>query len=180
MNKLILPSLICLLTMVASVNAQEQKEPPASPRQVVKQDFAFSSVEVSYSRPAMRGRTIMGELVPYDAVWRTGANAATTVTFSQDVTFGGQPVAAGKYGLLTIPGASSWTVILTSDLEVTSPDAYKQENDVVRVEATPEELPFAVESFLISFDEVLAGSMTMVLAWENTVVPVAITTAAAE
>lgn len=174
MKKLFLSLLAC--AMITGAYAQQLSMPASSPLQTVKQDFGLSSVELSYSRPAMKGRTIMGDLVPYDKVWRTGANAATTITFGDDVTFGGKAVKAGKYGLLTIPGESAWAVILTSDLDVTSPSAYKPENDVVRVKVQPEKLPFTVESFLISFEEVLPASMTLMLVWEKTAVPVKIET----
>ncbi|ASZ12808.1 DUF2911 domain-containing protein [Chitinophaga pendula] len=154
--------------------AQGLKTPAPSPAQTIKQDFALSSVEVSYSRPAIKGRTVMGDLVPYGKVWRTGANNATTITFGEDVIFGGTPVKAGKYGLLTIPGQREWTVILSKSLDVTSPSAYKQENDVVRVKVAPVEMPFAVESFMINFDEISADKMTMMLLWDRILVPVEI------
>lgn len=164
-----------LMCFAQGAFAQNVKMPAPSPSQTVKQDFALSYVEVNYSRPAVKGRTIMGDLVPYGKVWRTGANGATTITFGEDVKFGGADVKAGKYGLLTIPGQSEWTVILTKDLNVTSPAAYKPENDVVKVKVAPMEMPFTVESFLISFDEVMPSSMNMLLIWDKTAVPVAIT-----
>ncbi|MGN6438532.1 MAG: DUF2911 domain-containing protein [Agriterribacter sp.] len=156
--------------------AQQLKTPAPSPLQVVTQDFGLASVEVSYSRPAMKGRTIFGDLVPYGKVWRTGANGATTITFGDDVTFGGKKVPAGKYGLLTIPEASRWTVILTKQLNVTSPSAYKQDQDVVRITANTEDLPFSLESFMISFDKVLPSSMDLLIGWDKTIVIVPITT----
>ncbi|SFD53094.1 Protein of unknown function [Chitinophaga sp. CF118] len=155
--------------------AQGVKMPAPSPGQTIKQDFALSSVEVNYSRPAKKGRTIMGDLVPYGKVWRTGANGATTITFGEDISFGGKPVKAGKYGLLTIPGASEWTIILTTSLDVTSPAAYKPENDVVQVKVKSEKLPFAVENFMISFENITSSSMVMDLIWDETIVPVTIT-----
>ncbi|WP_213086924.1 DUF2911 domain-containing protein [Chitinophaga agrisoli] len=167
---------LAFMCATQGVNAQGLKLPAPSPGATIKQDFALSSVEVNYSRPAVKGRNIMGDLVPYGKVWRTGANGATTITFGEDVKFGGTPVKAGKYGLLTIPAQSEWTVILTKDLNVTSPAAYKPENDVVRVKASAmSDLPFSVESFMISFDQVLPTSMTMMLIWDKTVVPVEIT-----
>lgn len=164
-----------LLCFTQSAFAQNVKMPAPSPTQTVKQDFALSSVEVSYSRPAMKGRTIMGDLVPYGKVWRTGANSATTITFGEDVKFGDAPVKAGKYGLLSIPGQAEWTLILTKDLNITSPSAYKQENDVARVKVPAQEMPFSVESFMITFDNVMPSSMNMLLIWDKTAVPVAIT-----
>src|SRR5581483_3064143 len=113
--------------------AQSIKTPPPSPPQFVRQDFGLSNIELSYSRPGVKGRTIFGDLVPYGKVWRTGANQATTLTFGDDVTIGDTKVPAGKYGLLTIPGADEWTIIITRQLDVTQPAAYKQDQDVVRV-----------------------------------------------
>jgi hypothetical protein len=164
-----------LLFMAQGSFAQSLKLPAPSPGQTVKQDFALSSVEVTYSRPGVKGRTIMGDLVPYGKVWRTGANSATTITFGEDVKFGGKDVKAGKYGLLTIPGQSEWTVILTKDLNVTSPAAYKPENDVVRITVQSSDMPLSVESFMITFDDVKSTSMTMLLLWDRTAVPVEIT-----
>ena len=117
----------------------------------------------------------MGDLVPYGKVWRTGANSATTITFGEDVKFGDVAVKAGKYGLLTIPGAQSWTIILTSSLDVTSPAAYKAENDIARVKVKPVALPFSQESFTIEFEKVRANSVVLALSWDKTKVPVVIT-----
>ncbi len=157
-------------------DAQQLKTPAASPLQTLKQEFGLSSVELSYSRPAVKSRTIFGDLVPYGKVWRTGANAATTITFGDAVNFGGKDVPAGKYGLLTIPNAYEWTVILTKQLDVTSPAAYKQDQDVARIKVTPTDIPFALESFLITFDNILASSMNMIIGWDRTAVIIPITT----
>lgn len=160
------------LLLSAQLSFAQVKMPAPSPAQTIRQDFALSFVEVNYSRPAIKGRTIMGDLVPYGKVWRTGANSATTITFGEDVTFGGTAVKAGKYGLLTIPGQSEWTVILTKSLDVTSPAAYKPENDVARVKVTPAQLPFEVENFMITFDDVQNGEANLLLIWEKTMVTV--------
>jgi hypothetical protein len=166
----------CTALLCAQLSfAQGLKVPAPSPSQTVKQDFALSSVEVNYSRPAVKGRTVMGDLVPYGKVWRTGANGATTITFGEDVKFGGQPVKAGKYGLLSIPGEREWTIILTSSLDVTSPAAYKPENDVVKVKAEPQSMPYSIENFTLFFDNVTASSMTLEIVWDKTAVPVQIT-----
>jgi hypothetical protein len=154
--------------------AQELQTPAPSPTTTVKQDFALSSVEVNYSRPAVRGRKIFGDLVPYGKVWRTGANSATTITFGEEVTFGDKKVPAGKYGLLTIPGTSEWTIILSKQLDVTSPAAYKQDQDVARITVQSGSLPFSIENFLIVFDNITPGSMQMNLVWENTGVSIPI------
>ncbi len=144
------------------------KTPAPSPTQTVKQDFALSSVELSYSRPAMKGRTIYGDLVPFDKVWRTGANQATTLTFGEDVMIGGTKVAAGKYGLLTIPGKKEWTIIISKQTNVTSPSAYKEDMDVVRVMAAPEKMSDKIETFTIEFANITANKCDIEIKWDNT------------
>lgn len=161
--------------MLISAEAQ-LKTPAPSPGQTVKQDFALSSIELSYSRPGMKGRKIYGDLVPFGKVWRTGANQATTLTFGEDVTIGGKKVAAGKYGLLSIPDKNNWTFIITKQTDVTSPAAYKQDMDVVRVEAKPTRTDSPTENFTIQFANVKASTCDLVLLWENTAVALPIST----
>lgn len=156
--------------------AQSLTTPQPSPTQTVKQNFSTGSIELSYSRPAKKGRTIFGDLVPYGAVWRTGANGATTLTFTDDVTIGGKEIKAGKYGLLSIPNADKWTLIITKDVNITSPADYKQENDVARVEATATALPFSIENFTINFADISGGKVTVELMWDKTYVSFPITT----
>ncbi|MBL7700740.1 MAG: DUF2911 domain-containing protein [Ferruginibacter sp.] len=162
--------------LLSLANAQTLTTPQPSPTQTVKQNFALGSIELSYSRPAKKGRKIMGDLVPFGKVWRTGANAATTLTFSDDVTIGGTEVKAGKYGLLTIPDAGKWTIIISKDVTVNSPSAYKQENDVVRVQADVVKTPFTVENFTINFADITGSSCNVEMMWENTYVQFAVTT----
>ena len=154
--------------------AQPLKMPSPSTTQSIKQEFALTTVELSYSRPNMKGRKIFGDLVPYNAVWRTGANSATTISFADEVIIGDKKVPAGKYGLLTMPGATEWTVIITKQLDVTSPAAYKADQDVVRVTAKVDALPFSMETFTITFDNVTATTMDLWIAWEKTAVSVPI------
>jgi Protein of unknown function (DUF2911) len=164
-----------LLMGTAALNAQQLTTPQPSPTQVIKQNFGVGSVELNYSRPAKKGRKVMGDLVPFGKVWRTGANSATTLTFSDDVTIGGTAVKAGKYGLLTMPNADKWTIIITKDVNVSSPAAYKQENDVVRVDAPVIKLPFPVENFTINFADLTGSSCNIQMMWENTFVQFAVT-----
>ena len=158
------------ILFVFNAAAKGLRTPPPSTAQTVKQEFALSTVELSYSRPTMKNRKIFGDLVPYGKVWRTGANAATTITFGEEVQFGGKKVPAGKYGLVTIPGEQEWTVILTKQLDVTSPAAYKQDQDVVRLTASAENLPVSVETFMITFDNATNTSIALMMIWENTLV----------
>src|SRR6187549_3075220 len=108
------------------------KMPAPSPVQTVKQDFAIGSIELTYSRPAAKGRKIFGDLVPYGKLWRTGANAATKIVFSEPVDFGGKKVDTGTYVLYTIPGEDNWEVILNKGLTNWGIDGYKENQDVIR------------------------------------------------
>jgi hypothetical protein len=168
MKKIVIALLF--VSFLVQTEAQTLKVPSASTSQLVKQEFGLGSIELNYARPNTKGRTIFGDLVPYGAVWRTGANTATTLTFSDEVVIGGKKVPAGKYGLLTIPGASSWTIIISKQTDVTSPSAYKQDMDVVRLEATPMALPFPIETFMIHFERVTSNELDIMLIWEQTAV----------
>lgn len=156
-------------------NAQ-LRTPAPSPAQTIKQDFGLSSVEVSYSRPGLKGRKLYTDLAPAGKVWRTGANQATILTFGEDVTIGGKKITAGKYGLLTIPDKKNWTLILTKQLDVTSPAAYKQDQDVVRVEAKTMDLDDKVETFTMQFANIKPTSCELHLMWDNSAVALPITT----
>ena len=163
-------SALVLCAGLATAEAQTVKTPSASTSQTVKQEFALTSIELNYSRPNKKGRTIFGDLVPYGAVWRTGANGATTVQFADEVIIDGKKVPAGRYGLVTIPNAGEWTVILTKQLDVMGAAAYKQDQDVVRFRAIPQDLPFPIETFTIMFNNVGSTSVDLVMLWDMTAV----------
>jgi len=168
MRKFILSAIV--FTIACSVNSQSIKMPAPSPPQTIKQDFGISSIELSYSRPGVKGRKVFGDLVPYGAVWRTGANSATTIDFADDVTIGTTKVPAGKYGLLTIPDKDSWTIIITKQTEVTNPVDYKPESDVVRVTAKPMTMKDKMETFTMQFANVKSSTCELQIMWENTAV----------
>ena len=174
--KHVLPLFALIVLCSLHTKAQQIKTPAPSPPQYIKQDFGLSSIELSYSRPGVKGRTIFGDLVPYGKVWRTGANQATTLTFGDDVLIGGAKIPAGKYGLLTIPGPDEWTIIITHQLDVTNPAAYKQDQDVVRVTVQPQQLPFSLESFTILFQDLTSSSCHLDLLWDKTLVSLPIQT----
>jgi len=156
--------------------AQSLVTPQPSTPQTIKQNFGLSTIELSYSRPNAKGRVIFGDLVPFGNVWRTGANSATTLTFGEDVTIGDKKIAAGKYGLLSIPSKNSWILIITKQLDVTSPSAYKAESDLVRVNVNPVAMANKVETFSMQFTNVKSGSCELNLQWENTSVSLPIST----
>lgn len=169
-----------LLTAIAActllMTEAQLKTPAPSPTQTIKQDFGLSSIELSYSRPGMKGRKIFGDLVPWGKVWRTGANSATTLTFGDDVMIGGKKIPAGKYGLLTVPEKKEWTIIITKQLDVTSPAAYKEDQDVVRVMIEPMKMKDDVETFTMQFANIKPSSCELHLMWEGTAVAIPITT----
>ena len=164
--------ILTVLAIAAGTTAftQTLTTPQPSTTQTIKQNFGLSSIELSYSRPNVKGRKAMGELVPYGKVWRTGANQATTLTFGEEVTIGGKKIAAGKYGLLSIPGNDNWVLIITKQLDVTSPAAYKEESDVVRVNAKPVMLKDKVETFTMQFANIKLSTCDLNIMWENTAV----------
>jgi hypothetical protein len=179
LNYIYMKRLLLLLTAVATLSfaaAQNLTTPQPSPTQTVKQNFGVGAIDLSYSRPGKKDRKIMGDLVPFGKVWRTGANSATTLTFSEDVTIGGKEVKAGKYGLLTIPDEKKWTIIITKDLTVNQPSLYKPENDVVRVDAEVINTPFTIENFTIDFANITGNSCMIELMWENTYVQFPVST----
>ncbi len=156
--------------------AQQINIPSPSPPQKVTQEFGLSSIELSYSRPGVKSRKVFGDLVPYGKVWRTGANQATTLTFGDSVIIGGTQIPPGKYGLLTIPGSDEWTIIITKQLDVTNPSAYKADQDIVRVQVRRQEFPFPVETFTILFSDITPTSCGLAIIWDKTLVALPIKT----
>ncbi len=132
-------------------------------------------VRVIYSRPQKNEREVFGKLVPFDKVWRTGANEATEIKFYQDVMLAGKKVKAGSYSLFTIPGAKEWTIILNSDLDYWGAYSYNEKHDVLRVKAPATELATPVENFTIQFEKKGEKEGVMKFAWDKTLVDVPFT-----
>lgn len=172
---------LLLLVVFAAVEAQIQT-PAASPAASVSTTVGLTDVKINYSRPKMKGRKIFGEgadfLVPYGQLWRTGANAGTVITFSDDVTVGDKNLKKGDYLLLTIPGASEWTVILYSDPSMGgNTAAYDQSKDAVRLTAKSAKLTDRVETFTVNITDISDDNTkaNIEVAWENTSVKFGIT-----
>ena len=155
------------LFLSMSAMAQTIKTPAPSPTQTIKQDFALSSIEVVYSRPSAKGRTIFGDLVPYGKMWRTGANGATKVTFGEDVKVGGVAVKAGTYALYSIPSKDEWEIIINKGANNGGLNGYKAEDDVARFKVKPSTLPFNVETFTIMLTDQTASSLKLFVIWGN-------------
>ena len=163
---------ICTTGLIAQTAAPKIDFPAPSPAASVKQRVGLTDIEVKYSRPGVKGRTIFGGLERYDRVWRTGANTATKISFSTDVKLNGTAIPAGTYELFTIPGKTEWTVIIHKDMSEWGAYSYDAKNDVARIKATPVTLPSLVETFEISFNDLRDESATLNLTWEKTRVPV--------
>lgn len=160
-------------TPATSVQAQERASENIrrSPNAVVGQTIGTTQVTITYGRPSVRERDLFGTLVPFDAVWRTGADEATTITFTRDVRVEGESVAAGTYGLFTIPRESgAWTVILNQTANQWGAYRYDSSLDVLRVDVTPEKGPH-MEQMIFLFETVEGPSGKAVLHWKDVRLP---------
>jgi hypothetical protein len=176
---LCLTALLALLIPAGASAQQQLKLPRPSPKASVQQTVGLTDVTINYCRPGVKGRTIWGDLVPYDKVWRTGANEATTIQISQDVKVNGKPLPAGLYSLHTIPGKSAWTVIFNKKAEQWGSYDYDEKDDALRIQVTPAQGP-AQEYMSFSFPEVTPDGATVELAWEKLRVPFKIEVATKE
>jgi hypothetical protein len=158
-----------------AVAAQTVIETPApSPKARIEQRVGITDVSIDYSSPGVKGRKIWGDVVPYDKVWRAGANAPTKLTVSRDFAFGGTQVKAGSYSVFVTPGKKTWTVALNTDLNATQ-DSHDDKNDVARVAVTPAALPALRERLIYLFSDTQDDRTNLDLEWERVRIRVAIT-----
>lgn len=170
-------TLICSLLFVAvsGLKAQTIKTPAPSPLQTLKQAFALSEITIEYSRPSAKGRAVFGDLVPFDKIWRTGANQATKITFGEEVKIGGSTLAAGTYALYSMPGKTSWNIMLYKDLKLGGDVAnYKKEDEVLNITVPSKRMADTLETFTINIDNITANKANVVISWENTKVSFAV------
>lgn len=172
MKKLLFP--LIAVSCFSVVSTAQVKMPAPSPTQTVKQEFAIGSIELTYSRPAAKGRKIFGDLVPFNKIWRTGANAATRLVLTEPLEIGGKHVDSGTYVLYTIPGIDSWDIILNKGLKNWGTDGYKESEDVVKFRVEPMKMKDKVESFTMQFVDVKPESCELQIMWEKTVVSISI------
>lgn len=170
---LLLAGICCMQLAHAQIDM-----PQASPKATLQTRVGLTDVEVVYSRPGLKGRdkTIFGDLIPFGKIWRTGANESTKITFAEEVTVNGEPLAAGTYALYTIPGENEWTVIFHNNLELWGEMGYKEEEDALRVTVKPTSIPYPQETFTIDFSSYTNNSAALTILWDNTVVSVPIET----
>ncbi|MFZ1137388.1 MAG: DUF2911 domain-containing protein [Candidatus Korobacteraceae bacterium] len=171
-------SMLLVVFMIAilasSISAQEQQKPPASPPGTASVTFADGkTVTITYSRPSMRGRKIFGGLVPYGQVWRTGANAATSLKTDVNLTIGGASVPAGSYTLYSIPNENGWKLIINKQTGQWGTD-YEEKDDLARVVMKVANNASPTEQFTISLDKSGASGATLKLGWAGTTASVLI------
>ncbi len=166
-------TLFALAVFTSFLGMSQMETPAPSPSATFKQMVGLTEVTLNYSRPSMRGRTIFGNLVPYGKLWRTGANANTTVSFEDDVAIGGQTLAAGTYAIFTKPGKEAWEVYFYTDTQNWGmPQNWEEAKIAARVTAPVSELNSTIETFTITVDNIDNNGATLGIWWENTYVPV--------
>ena len=178
MKKVLIINMLCLLA--TSIFAQEpaKKSLPKSYEAAFTQQFGDSEIQVAYARPLARGRKIFGALIPFDSLWRTGANDCTTLKFKEEVIVGDKKIGAGKYSLFTIPSANEWTIILNSETTMHGTSGYDAQKDVHRFKVKSEKTERFYENFTIEINDInVKGEASLNLIWENTMVKIPLKTA---
>lgn len=168
-------SLLLAVLATAAIEAQAQlKLPRPSPKATVVQTVGTTDVTIIYGRPSVKDRTIYGDLVPYDQVWRTGANEATIISFSDAVKINDQPLATGRYSLHTLPGKEEWTIIFNRVADQWGSYSYDVKQDALRVRVRPETAP-KMEQLTIAFPVVNYDSAQVAIHWDTLRVPFTVT-----
>jgi len=167
-------SLLFIAVSATTSWGQELKLPALSPTAKISQEFSTSNIEISYSRPSMRGRKVFGDLVAYGNVWRTGANSATKIKIGEDLEIGGQLIKAGEYALYTIPGKEEWEVILNKGVGNWGSAGYNTADDVARFKVKAKMMEKNVQTFTMDITNITLNSCKLELTWEKTriVIPI--------
>lgn len=162
---------ILILLFAGSLQAQNnEKKIRVSPKAEVKQIVGLTDITISYSRPGVKKRTIWGQLVPYDKVWRAGADEATKFTFSTDVIIEGKKLSKGSYSFFTIPSKNEWTIIFNKVADQWGAFEYNEEEDALRVKVKPKENEYR-EWLTYSFTKTGDKSAVVTLEWEKLKIP---------
>lgn len=164
--------MLCACCFTLNSYAQEPRIPEASSTQTLIQDFGLGKITVTYSRPNVKGRKIFGGINPYGQVWRTGANSATTLTFTENVIIEGNKVPAGTYALFSIPGEKEWTIILNKNAKQWGAYGYKQEDDLLRFKVKSRQVDEKRETFTMQFANSTVKSTDLYIVWDHTAVPI--------
>jgi hypothetical protein len=161
-----------LAMMIANYVTEAQiKTPQQSPKSTLTQVVGLTDVEIVYSRPSARGRAIMGDLIPFGKLWRTGANENTTISFSDDVVIDGKKLAKGKYSIFSTPKADNWEIVFYSKTDNWgNPPSWDEANVALRTNVVPEMLDRNVASFTIGISNIDSNFATLEISWEKTLV----------
>jgi len=164
--------LILLLLITSTINSQI-KTPDASPATTIEQSVGLTDFILQFARPSVKGREVYGNLVPYDKLWRTGANENSVISFNTSVTIDGKSIPAGKYSIYTIPSKDSWEFILYSDSNNWGlPNKWDETKIVLSHKVYPHKLSKKVETFNISFDKLNNNSFTLGISWDYLYIPI--------
>mgnify|MGYP001360246843 FL=1 len=163
-----------ILLFVGCLGFSQINTPRFSPASEIKQMVGLTEIEVQYSRPSMRGREIFGNLVPFDKIWRTGADNSTKISFTTDVIVDGNTINAGKYSIFSIPNQNEWTVMFYSDVELWGVPRDWSDDKIVFSSTYKVNKINTVETFTISFNDLTNNDVNMNISWENTSVDIKI------
>jgi hypothetical protein len=166
-------------TLVATQISAQVSMPAPSPTQMLRQDFGMGRIELTYSRPSIKGRSLLKEnsdLAPLGKQWRTGANAATKIRFTDNVTIGGKSLDTGNYVIYTVPNKAQWDVVFSKGTAYPGQEGFTESNDVVRLKAAATTVKEKIETFTMQFENITAESCELQIMWGNTAVKVPITT----
>jgi hypothetical protein len=172
MKKTTFYTIAALLIAGFSARAQDFHVPQPSTKQVITQDFGMGKITLTYSRPNVKGRKIFGEVEPYNLVWRTGANNATTIQLTDEVTIEGNKVPAGEYALFSIPGENEWTIILNKTAKQWGAYAYDEKADLLRFKVKPSKMDQLTETLTMQFAEMNINSGVLHIMWDHTDLPI--------
>lgn len=171
--------LIAITACIASLSFGQINMPAPSPLQTIKQAFGMGNIELTYSRPSLKGRKAFGEkseLAPYNVMWRLGANAATKLRFTDFVTIGGKKLDSGTYVIYTIPNNNEWEIIVNKGVNNWGIDGYKEEEDVVRLKVPVTKLNESIETLTMQFANIKNESCELHIMWSNVAVKIPVAT----
>lgn len=174
MKKMLFTILAFLFFTMAA--AAQVRMPQPSTTQTLKQDFGLGTIELTYSRPNTKGRKIFGDLVPWNKLWRTGANAATRIQFTDEVEINGRKIDTGTYVLYTIPNLDVWEIILNKGIKNWGTDGYNETEDIYRFKVEPERMKKKLETLTMQFSDVKPEACELHIMWEKTAIVIPIVT----
>lgn len=161
---------VSALLLIANYSFSQITIPDLSAKSTIIQRIGIDDVTVKYSRPSVKNRKVFGELVPYNQIWRTGANESTIISFPINLEINNNPIPAGSYTIFTIPGESEWTIILNKNTALWGVFKYSDKEDILRFKVKPTILKDKVETFEIRFQKIKNNTAQMQLAWDNVMV----------